>query len=257
MPLMLVEADVLHRVLRTLEENISVENLRQRQRTPILGLRAMVNDARNSEREYEERERTAQVIGCLECNVLNDVSHCRECGSDLTIEPVRCVEGDLAPAAERLTREREERRAAEQRREEERRRQQRVRAAANWMDAYQRFAAPSASGGRTVPLLCEQAREALHQCDTCWGVVRNFVQREQDVADGFGRRADSRGVPTDPHAEVNVEAESVVPTVRRPTRRPVYTPLNLQTAYTSVRTPSGTFTFDLAEEGVVADDDVF
>lgn len=217
MPLMLVEADVLHRVLKTLEDNVHMPDLRQRQRTPILGLRAMVDEARRREEEYEERVRSADVIGCLECSVLNNVSHCRECNAPLEIEPVRCEEGDLQAAADRLTREREERARVLREREEEARQARRRRNVQSWLDEFTRLSVRAAARRRGVPEICDLTLDGLLNCDQCNQQVQRFVRREQDVSAGYQPSTDDACMTLTLHPQTPTVDTGIYPT---PTVRP-------------------------------------
>lgn len=194
-----VESDVLNRVLNIIESHIDVPDLRRSNRTTVNGLRAIVNDAVQRELSDDEDDSTT-VAGCVACGVFNDVQHCRECGHDLTVEPIVVRNGDMEEAAQRLEDERErERERAEAEVQERRERQRTVRLrrwaelgvdddtvpqfdAEYWMAELDRLRPRAEAAGRIAPMICGLS---LARCSPCQDAVRRFVLNEQQ------RRVDS------------------------------------------------------------------
>lgn len=181
MPLMMVDSDVLHTVLCALEDNVDVQGLRARRRTPVLGLRAMVNEVRRAEQRAMDCDEpaTSRVSGCMECGVLNDVSHCRECKAPLDVEPVTVTEGDLQPAIDRMNEERDRRNREAEARRQQRTEQMRVRDDRIWREEFERWSEVARREGREadVPRFCVTP---ITECSTCWDDRVSFVHREQD-----------------------------------------------------------------------------
>lgn len=181
MPLMMIEAEALQRVLGVLERNVSLDGLRSRDRNPVTGLTVLVQEAMDRNSDVSLPERTVQIAGCLHCHVLNDLTHCRECGERLDEEPMVVTEATVNEAAARWQQVQEERRleaerqriAERQRRRDETRREQ-VRAFERRLHVMAPIARDRGRGD-TVPVPCELG---WFGCNTCLDRLRQWIYRE-------------------------------------------------------------------------------